>query len=595
MKKALLLKKCMVLICLSALLTSEAFAASKKKKAAKEAVSKEAEAAAESTSEQTNFPDSDSIKLPSVGSKRTYFYKIPSEILLDVENGSPDSLRNAMTKIRKNESEYTENEKVLIAVAADIMKIAWQSERITWNVYPVAEENPYTGAINSARNGVYDSSTGNVDFLTILLPSLVLLTNKNISADDALQSRLAILKALSLNEDSVLANYLAGVLFEYQKDYIKAEPYFEKAFKNSSQTLELGLAYARILNQNEKSDEAMGILARFSAVDAGNILLLKQSAYIAFSQKNYTLAEDYVARVLQQTPNDLEFLLFRAKIFIEKNDYIHAVTLLDMYARQNDTNLDYLILRARVQLDWSKNTDSATKTIEKALQLYPDDEDALMIAARISSATDAPVAGKYADELASKVLSKNPENQNALVYALDGLMQRENWQEAYEISRKIAASENISADAVSRHVKICLKLKKKTEAMEVARAAYEKNPSDDVIVQSYILAYSEVESRESALSLINSMLDSTSSKNIKSYLFYQRSFFQRTDDAVLADLRSSLIANSRNSDALFRLYEIYFARSDYKKAQYYLKQVVSIKPNDSSVKKLNEALTQLMN
>ena len=85
-----------------------------------------------------------------------------------------------------------------------------------------------------------------------------------------------------------------------------------------------------------------------------------------------------------------------------------------------------------------------------------------------------------------------------------------------------------------------------------------------------------------------------SSAKIKSYLFYRRSFLQLTEEKQLADLRSSLISNPRNSDALFRLYEVYYGKKDYKKAQYYLRQVVAINPNDSSVKKLNEALTKLM-
>ena len=199
-------------------------------------------------------------------------------------------------------------------------------------------------------------------------------------------------------------------------------------------------------------------------------------------------------------------------------------------------------------------------------------------------------------ELAEKVLARDPENQDALVYALDGLMQRENWQEAYDISRKIVNSSKSSSDVISRHITICLKLKKKAEAMEVSKSAYVRHPEDEKILQAYIFAYTETETRDSAISFINSMLAAENvSKKIKSYLYYRRSFLQPNEDAVLADLRSSLKDSPRNSDSLFRLYEIYFARSDYKKAQYYLKQVVSINPNDSSVKKLNEALTQLMN
>ena len=69
---------------------------------------------------------------------------------------------------------------------------------------------------------------------------------------------------------------------------------------------------------------------------------------------------------------------------------------------------------------------------------------------------------------------------------------------------------------------------------------------------------------------------------------------QRSGDNELADLRASLIANPRNSDALFRMYEIYYSKEDYRKAQYYLRQVVAINPNDSTTRKLNEALTQLI-
>ena len=125
--------------------------------------------------------------------------------------------------------------------------------------------------------------------------------------------------------------------------------------------------------------------------------------------------------------------------------------------------------------------------------------------------------------------------------------------------------------------------------MDVAQKAYIANPSNETITQTYILASTEVLSRDESIKLIDSMLTNSSSK-IKSYLYYRRSFLERSEDTALADLRSSLIANPRNSDALFRLYEIYYDKKDYRKAQYYLKQVVAINPNDSSVRKLNSPI-----
>ena len=129
--------------------------------------------------------------------------------------------------------------------------------------------------------------------------------------------------------------------------------------------------------------------------------------------------------------------------------------------------------------------------------------------------------------------------------------------------------------------------------MEVAKKAYAATPSDETIAQAYVLASTQVLSRDESVALIDSMMKTASSR-MKSYLYYRKSYLERTEEVVLSDLRSSLIANPRNSDALFRLYEIYYDKKDYRKAQYYLKQVVAINPNDSSVRKLNEALTQLV-
>ena len=576
------------------ILSSPVFSASKKKKKAAEEAAKAAAAKAEAEKAEAAAAIDDtsySIKLPSGKNQREYFSKINSAVLKGVQNGSPESLREAMSLMRQKSGEYDEAEKVLALVSAEIMKIVWPSEKITWDIPEVTSDNPYTGAISSVKQGVFDSSTGNVDFLTILLPALVIVNN---TADASVfePSENALKAALQLQGDSVLANYLLGIVYERKSGYVDAEKYLAAAYNSSSKTTEISLAYTRVLRTNGKLADAANILKSLDS-STNDIAVLKQNAYIAFDAGDYDAAELYVARVLQQTPNDLEFLLFRAKVLVEKKDYIHAVSLLDVYARQDSSSIDYLVLRAKVQLDWSKNTTAASETVEKALQMYPDNIDALMFAARISSETDSPVAGKYADELAARVLEKRPGNKEAMTYALDGLIHRENWQEAYTASRNLINLGNISSAVVEKYVNVCIKLGKNNEAYEFAKARYDANPSDELLLEAYILAYSRVGNRESVLKYIDSLMNSSSSK-VKSYLYYRRSFLQLTEEKTLADLRSSLIANPRNSDALFRLYELYYAKQDYRKAQYYLKQVVAINPNDTSFKKLNEALTKLI-
>ena len=98
---------------------------------------------------------------------------------------------------------------------------------------------------------------------------------------------------------------------------------------------------------------------------------------------------------------------------------------------------------------------------------------------------------------------------------------------------------------------------------------------------------------DQALTLINSRLQNASPK-MKSFFYYRRSFLVSSQDDSLADLRSSLIANPRNGDALFRLYQIYYEQRDYRKAQYYLKQVVALDPNNTTMRRLNDDLSKLI-
>ena len=586
------------------LLGNEVFCASKKTKKK----SKKTEQKTEVQQEQENkenidlineeIIDGQAVKLPA--QKRTFFYKIDEQIVKEVENGSPESLKNAMQLIKKSSEEYEENEKVLISIAVQIMKIVWPSQKITWE-QPVTDiENPYIGAINSAKQGVFDSSTGDVDFLSTILPALVLLSPviaqskeiNNTNQEILENCRNAIQKAMEVNQNSVLAHYLMGVLLQKQEKYNEALTFLKFAYDSSSKTEEILLCYSNLLYKTGNLESAQKIADELDPQNL-NIQVLKQKAYIAFELKDYDSAELLVARVLQQNPNDLDFLLFRAKILVEKNDYIRAVSLLDVYARQNDTSLDYLILRARIQLDWSKNTTAATETIEKALQLYPEETQVLMIAAKISSITDSPVAGKYADQLTEKVLQKEPDNIEAMVYSLNALIQRENWNDSYKICCKIIETEKYPVEIVGKFVQICLRLGKNNEAFDFAKSQLVKYPDDETVLQAYVFAYSKVGNRDAVIKYIDSLLAQANQK-MKSYLFYVRSFLQVSEEKSLADLRSSLSMNPRNSDSLFRLYEIYFEKQDYRKAQYYLRQVVAINPNNNSLKKLNEALTKMV-
>lgn len=546
--------------------------------------------------EVKNDKTATAIKLPK-NRRKSYFSKIDSKVLSLVGFGSPASIEEAMQLMHKNESNYKEYEKVLISIATQIMKNVWPSKVITWEEFSFSEVTSYTEALKSVSQGIIDTSTGNTDYLSTILPALVVLKSSIVSNEDIEKCKEIILLAISEypeHKNSVLPNYLLGVVNQKLNNHIEAKNYFKNVYELESNIFENQIAYAKTLRSCDLFSEAESVLKTIGVEFQNNVEVLKENAYLSFQQNKIDLAETYVARVLQINPSDLDFVLFRAKILIEKKDYIHAVSLLDMYERQHVDSLEYYILRAKLQLNWSKNTVAALETVEKTLPLYPDNQEILMLAASISAATDSPVAGKYADELASMVLEKDPNNIEALLYLIDGLCLHQNWKRAYEVCEKLISLDSENSEVALFYVNVSLHLKKYNEAYNYISKLYKKNPDDEMILKAYVLAYSKIEKRDDVIKFINSLLPETTNKKIKSDLLYQRSFLQKMEENQLSDLRSSLMANPRNSDSLFRLYEIYFEKKDYRKAQYYLKQVVAINPNDMSMKKLNETLTKLI-
>ena len=153
-----------------------------------------------------------------------------------------------MTQIRKSESEYVENEKILIAVATEIMKTVWPSEKQTWDTFAVDSNNLYMGAIESEQNGIFDTSTGNSDFLLTIIPAFVIFRpTYNASQYEVCLN--AVKQALAYAPDSVLANYMMGLLLEKNNEYAEAKIYLQKAYNGGEPAQELSLACVRVFQK----------------------------------------------------------------------------------------------------------------------------------------------------------------------------------------------------------------------------------------------------------------------------------------------------------------------------------------------------------
>ena len=544
----------------------------------------------------SKIPSDDSVVTVTIPSSRkesrAYFSSISSRVMELVEIGSPKTLRQAASLLHKSaQEEYETNERVLLAVCAEIMHIVWPSEQVTWDVPQSDTVNPYMGAIDSARRGIYDSSTGNSDFLTILLPSLVLLSGVDRS-DYYDVSEQSLSQALSMRPDSVLANYLLGKLKSARKDYDAAFSYFEQCRKYAAEVFEVKFALAETLFLRGDMSRSLALSEELLSSYPQNVQLLEICAESSFALGKMEKSESYVVRVLSLEPENLRYVLFRARILMEKGDFIRAASLLDAYARNDVSSKNYLVLRARLQRDWNKNNTAASETIASAMNLYPGDSEVLLLAAQIASSANTSINGMDALEIAQKVLEQDPSSLSAAKICISELIRKGEWQKAYTMSLGIMGRSSDS-EIISNHIDICLALSKFTEATECADRMYKNAPQSEAAQQAYIKVLVATGQRSLAKQMIASLMDGSEAR-MKSFLYYQRSFFGATEDEILGDLRSSLTANPRNRDALFLLYKIYYAKKDWRRAQYYLKQVVALDPLNTEVLRLNSELNSLL-
>ncbi len=522
----------------------------------------------------------------------SYFSSIDQTVISEIEKGSPQSIRTAVSRLRKATIDYSENERILFNIASSIMSLVWKSEKQLQDVPPVTEEK-YLGIISSAKIGVFEKNSESNDFFQIVLPCLALISD-SVRQEDFPQIQASLQQGLKIKPDSVLCNYLMGLLNKRQENYDSAILFFDKATEQNFIVYEILLEKANCLIQLKKYEQVSNILDKLVIQYPSDIKIYKLYANTAFLMKDFVKAEQYASLVLQQNPSDLEFVLFRAKIFVETGEYLKASSLLDVYSKIYPDNREYLLLRSKIQREWNKNITLAIATIERALSLYPKDLEIILYAAELASVSNRKVNNKTGGQLAAAILQIDEKNVDALSISVLSLYNEEKFLEAYSLSKKILEIKPLPQNAVSMHIKVCLALKYNDEAWKYALTLYEKDQNDPEFIKIYIEVMIKTGRTANALRLINSMLNNSPAASMKSFLFYQRSFLQNSDTASLSDLRSSLIANPRNSDALFRMYEIYYNRKDYRKAQYYLKQVVSLNPNEEKYIRLNSEIEQLI-
>jgi len=542
--------------------------------------------------DHTLEPSFSSTILPLPSAADLALNRTASQMQADMEIASPESIRRAVTRVYSASQGLTREKQLQLTLAARLMRLLYPLEAVDWNIPNYQQVDPYLEALALIEKGVYPQNLGMTTFWDTVIPAMILI--KRVGAQEyaaALEKRLFI--ARNLNPSSVLPPYLLGLLYEQLGKLSDAEDYYQMAWEQDESCYPAGMrfAYLALLSNNIETASKIAEKLYGRYPNAGTIQLLLAETYL--KKRNLEKAEEVVFAVLKKS-NDLGHALFlRIRLHIEKKEYLAANALLDEFAKKNKADKSYLLLRSRVLLEWSKNITEAKQCLERADTLYPQVSDVILACADFCFETKNTVNGKTANDFINALLKQNPRNILAIRLLVKEDIAEKRWDSAFERVQYLY-NNNPSEEDIVLYARVCAGMNNWEEAVNTAQTAYNaasKQPSDEIITL-YLQALYGAKKYGMLRQVINRHLSDARSA-LKSVLIYYQSLLESNDEEKLTLLRSSLLSDPRSSLTLFALYEWYFRHKDYRKAYYYLQQVIALDPYNKTYLQLAEKLERL--
>ncbi len=523
--------------------------------------------------------------------------KLDSTLAAHIEKGSPASLKEAVLFIQNDSKGLTNENKLYLKVIADIMYLVYPLE--TNGVKPPIsnEDEPYLQALREVKSGLYPVSTKKDGFLGLIIPTLVLTYNDFSDTtlaqySEDIESRL--MEAQKLRPQSVLPHYLLGLLKEKNNKLTEAVALYQKAWQLDSSCYPAGFKYGHFAAESGNGTEALKIADTLNSSykDNTEVKLLYAQAHIAKNDLNK--ASENIVSVLKKEPENISALLLRIRILIEQKEYLRANSLLDAYSTKNKTAKNYLLYRARVTKEWNKNLIRASEFLTEAYKYYPEDFNVLLACAEICFEASTKIDNKSADFFIRKVLEAYPKNTAALALLVKNDINNGKWAQAVESAEDLAAKYPSDANK-ELLLTSYLGAGQTSKALSLAKKLYAntKNPSNSFI-NLYMEALYAGKDYQTVKQVINQKIKGADSQ-LKSILYYYNAKLEQGNSSeYLNSLQSSLLSNPRNKDSLFAMYEWYLKTKDYKKAKYYLGQVLALAPSNKNLVNLSENLDKLL-
>ena len=505
---------------------------------------------------------------------------------------------------------------------ADARLLAWVGARMSIVAYPVQspafvpQDLRNQGAIPTASLArmISEALSGRVsvvqgpdvgDPLAELIPAFAVFRSDSRETARLALASLDRFEALGL--PSVIPSIIRGLDAERRSAPDESLGYYVKAVAMAADAWPAVLGATRDLLVLERPAEALALLSAIPADILADKDFLKLRAEALYDNGNFDEAGPLIAQALSDDPLDAHLMLMRAHLLIRARQYQQAIPLLDAYSTVDDSNRTLILLRGFVA-EGLRNRNEGLRWARKGLETNPDDPEFLELTARLLMAPPAQpeTAGEKASDLAearndarkafdltaagtvepkglspARLVSRRDAGNDAARLLLEEAASRYDWAGAAQFIDRAK-----SAPGFSNQTLIALVLRKSGDwpkALDQATLWYQADPKSEAAAEAYLRALIGSGNTKAAVDLLPRLLLSPGTTMGRSSLHFLQSVLAKNEEASLSALRTSLVENSDNVEALLGVYDIYYRRQDWQRAGFYLKQALSLAPRDPEI------------
>lgn len=530
--------------------------------------------------EETPSPDDSASSVPP---------ETESNIITDSQTqiviASPESLTSVISELGNSDAGGSELGRELIFIAQKILQIVYPLiEPPAVKVLPPPTNSIYPRLFEDVESGQYPGITvDEASFVALLIPPLALLESDAPDVTEASVS--ALNRILALIPGSVLAHFLLGLTEERSGNLDGAYERYSDAARGAESCYPAYIGMARVGLARKDYQTAREILETLSGNLPADRQILGLQARATFLGGDPEGADPLVADALQLVSTDLDLLLLRALILEALGKDEMAGRLLTRVETGMSDNIDVLLLKAKL-LEKEERYEEALAVFQKGAELYPEDIGFARELGRLLIKTGRGDEGRAQ---LNSTLEKEPDQVDSLEILLIDAMTKQDWPAASGYVQRILEIVN-DVKYLHSDVIVNMNMGDYERAVVSADELYLQDPENATYALLLSRALIGAGDIERAGDILSQALENESEGLVASDLFYYRSLTAQTREARLDDLRESIYQNGQNVVALIAISDLFESLENISNARRYLKQAVTLRPDDEELK---EKLAQL--